>query len=178
MLVGCGHWSETSQVTADTEARDTGSAESGVETMGIQEILRYLPHRYPFLLLDKVTELVPNERIVALKNVTINEPFFMGHFPERPVMPGVMILEAMAQATGILAMKGMGQMPDSRSLYYFVGIDKSRFRHPVGPGDQLVLTVTQRRNARGVIKAGAEATVDGRSVAEAELMGALREVED
>lgn len=156
----------------------TADTESDTNTMGIQEILRYLPHRYPFLLLDRITELVPNERLVALKNVTINEPYFMGHFPERPVMPGVMILEAMAQATGILAMKGMGQMPDARSLYYFVGIDKSRFRHPVGPGDQLVIEVIQRRNARGVIKAGATATVDGRTVANAELMGALREVED
>ena len=147
-------------------------------TMGIQEILRYLPHRYPFLLLDRVTELVPNERIVVLKNVTINEPYFMGHFPDRPVMPGVMILEAMAQATGILAMKSMGQMPSAGSLYYFVGIDKSRFRHPVGPGDQLIIDVVQKRNARGVIKAAAEATVEGRVVATAELMGALREVED
>lgn len=145
--------------------------------MDIQEILRYLPHRYPFLLLDRVLECVPNEKLVALKNVTVNEPYFMGHFPNRPVMPGVMILEAMAQATGILAMKSLGRLPSADSLYYFVGIDKSRFRHPVGPGDQLILEVVQRRNARGVIKAGAVATVDGRTVAEAELMGALREVE-
>jgi 3-hydroxyacyl-[acyl-carrier-protein] dehydratase len=146
--------------------------------MEIGEILRYLPHRYPFLLLDRVLECVPNERLVALKNVTINEPYFTGHFPGRPVMPGVMILEAMAQATGILAMKSMEQMPSAQSLYYFVGIDKSRFRHPVGPGDQLIIEVVQRRNARGVIKAGALAKVEGKTVAQAELMGALREVED
>ena len=146
--------------------------------MEIGEILRYLPHRYPFLLLDRVLECVPNERLVALKNVTINEPQFTGHFPGRPVMPGVMILEAMAQATGILAMKSMEQMPSAQSLYYFVGIDKSRFRHPVGPGDQLIIEVVQRRNARGVIKAGALAKVEGKTVAQAELMGALREVED
>ena len=149
-----------------------------MNSMEIGEILRYLPHRYPFLLLDKVLECVPNERLVALKNVTINEPYFMGHFPERPVMPGVMILEAMAQATGILAMKGLGKMPTSESLYYFVGIDKSRFHQPVGPGDQLRIEIEQKRNARGVIKAGAIASVDGTTVAEAELMGALREAEN
>ena len=113
-----------------------------MNAMEIGDILRYLPHRYPFLLLDRVLECVPNERIVALKNVTINEPFFTGHFPERPVMPAVMILEAMAQATGVLAMKGLDQLPTEQSLYYFVGIDKSRFRQPVGPGDQLRIEVT------------------------------------
>lgn len=146
--------------------------------MDIGDILRYLPHRYPFLLLDRVLECVPNERLRALKNVTYNEPFFPGHFPGRPVMPAVMILEAMAQATGILAMRSMDRLPSATSVYYFVGIDGARFRQPVGPGDQLVLEVLQRRNARGVIKATATASVDARVVAEAEIMGALREVED
>lgn len=148
-------------------------------TMGIGDILKFLPHRYPFLLLDRVLEHVPGDRLKALKNVTINEPFFQGHFPGRPVMPGVLILEAMAQATGLLALDGVPQESiNEGSIYYFVGIDKARFRKPVMPGDQLILDITQRRNARGVIKASALATVDGKAAAEAEIMGALREVED
>lgn len=146
-------------------------------TMDIGTIMRYLPHRYPFLLIDRVLECVPNDQVRVLKNVTYNEPFFPGHFPNRPVMPAVMILEVMAQATGILAMRSLDRMPSENSVYYFVGIDKSRFRKPVVPGDQLVVTVEQRRNARGVIKAGARATVGDVVVAEAELMGALREVD-
>src|SRR2546426_8771076 len=111
----------------------------------IQEILRYLPHRYPFLLVDRVLEIIPNESIRALKNVTYNEPFFPGHFPERPLMPGVMIIEALAQAAGILAFVSSGVTPNHDTKFYFVGIDKARFRKPVEPGDQLVLTAQVER---------------------------------
>lgn len=144
--------------------------------MDISWVLKYLPHRFPFLMLDRVLECVPEERIVALKNVTINEPFFPGHFPNAPVMPAVLILEAMAQATGILALKSMDKLPSEDSMYYFVGVDKARFRKPVTPGDQLIITVTHQRHARGVWKVGCEATVDGQVVASADLMGALRDV--
>ncbi len=121
-----------------------------MNTLDIHEILNHLPHRYPFLLIDRVVDLVPGERLTALKNVTINEPFFPGHFPHRPVMPGVLILEAMAQATGILAFKTEDKLPDSNSLYYFVGIDNERFKQPVEPGDQLLLEVRLNRTRRGV----------------------------
>lgn len=148
-------------------------------TMDIGEILKFLPHRYPFLLLDKILDYSPNDRLTALKNVTINEPFFQGHFPGRPVMPGVLILETMAQATGVLALHGMPEhIANDNSIYYFVGIDKARFRKPVLPGDQLIIEVIQKRNARGVIKAETSASVDGQVVAQAEIMGAMREVED
>src|SRR6218665_2620029 len=110
--------------------------------MDIQEILKQLPHRYPFLLVDRVLELERNTRIKAIKNVTFNEPFFTGHFPHHPVMPGVLILEALAQATGILAFRSTNELPDDSTLYYFVGIDNARFKQPVKPGDQLLLTVT------------------------------------
>ncbi|NKC14781.1 MAG: 3-hydroxyacyl-ACP dehydratase FabZ [Gammaproteobacteria bacterium] len=143
--------------------------------MDIGEIMRFLPHRYPFLLIDRVLTCVPNAHLRAVKNVTFNEPFFLGHFPGRPVMPGVMILEVMAQATGILAMRSLEQLPSANSLYYFVGIDKSRFRQPVVPGDQLLVDITQKRYSRGVVKADAVARVDGKTVAEAALMGALRD---
>ena len=147
-------------------------------SMDMGQILKYLPHRYPFLLLDKVTKFVAGERLQALKNVTINEPFFQGHFPDRPVMPAVLILEAMAQATGILALHSMPeQVGNDQSIYYFVGIDKARFRKPVLPGDQLIIDILEKRNARGVIKADASASVDGKVVAQAEIMGALREVD-
>ena len=136
----------------------------------ISEILRYLPHRYPFLLIDRVTEIVHDERILAIKNVTINEPFFQGHFPHLPVMPGVLVLEAMAQAAGILSFASMGRYADSNSVYYFAGIDEARFKRPVSPGDQLVLDVRIARKFHGV------ATVDGQKVAEADLMCALREI--
>jgi 3-hydroxyacyl-[acyl-carrier-protein] dehydratase len=148
-------------------------------SMDIGEILRFLPHRYPFLLLDRVLEFTVNERLTALKNVTINEPFFQGHFPGRPVMPGVLILETMAQATGVLALHGMPEhVANDNSIYYFVGIDKARFRKPVLPGDQLIVEVVQKRKARGVIKADASASVNGVVVAQAEIMGAMRELED
>ena len=138
--------------------------------IGIVDILDLLPHAYPFALLDRVLENEPGERVVALKNVTYNEPFFPGHFPEAPVMPGVLILEVMAQATGILAMGARRE--DAR--YYIVGVDKARFRKPVVPGDQLIVDIRRLRSSRGVWKVRGEARVDGQVVATAELMGALR----
>ena len=142
--------------------------------LDIQELLQYLPHRHPMLLLDRITECEPGSHLVALKNVTINEPFFAGHFPERPVMPAVFILESMAQATGILALQTMGQKPDKDWMYYFVGVDKARFRTPVLPGDQLVLRVDLIKHSRGIWKVRCVASVGEKDVAEAELMGALR----
>ena len=134
----------------------------------INQIMDYLPHRYPFLLIDRVDEMVEESHVTALKNVTINEPFFQGHFPGQPVMPGVLILEALAQATGILA---FASMEDHRSkLYMLVGIDKARFRGQVGPGDQLVLQIKLKRNMRGIGMYECQATVDGKVVAEAEMM--------
>lgn len=145
--------------------------------MDIRQVLRYLPHRYPFLLIDRVLEWSPGDFLVAVKNVTYNEHFFQGHFPVEPVMPAVLILESMAQATSILALRTLPELSVAKSIYYFVGIDKARFRRPVGPGDQLVIDVRLRRSMRGIWKVGAEAKVDGRMVADAELMGALREIE-
>ena len=120
--------------------------------MDIHAILKQLPHRYPFLLVDRVLELQRNERILAIKNVTFNEPYFMGHFPGRPVMPGVLILEALAQAAGLLAFDAMGQVPDENNIYYFVGIDGARFKRPVEPGDQLHLEITIDRVRAGIWK--------------------------
>ncbi|MFT5392496.1 MAG: 3-hydroxyacyl-[acyl-carrier-protein] dehydratase [Gammaproteobacteria bacterium] len=145
--------------------------------MDIHEVLKFLPHRYPFVMLDRVLECTPGERLVALKNVTYNEHFFPGHFPREAVMPAVLILESMAQATGILAMKTLGGVPSDDSVYYFVGIDSARFRHPVTPGDQLLVEVEHQRRTRGIWRVGATARVDGKVVANATLMGALREVE-
>ncbi len=145
--------------------------------MDIREILSYLPHRYPFLLLDRVLEFEPNRRLLALKNVTINEHFFQGHFPKLPVMPAVLILEAMAQATGLLALRSMETPPSEDSVYYFVGIDKARFRKPVIPGDQLLIEVTREKTSRRVWKVGAVARVADSIVADAKIMGALREVD-
>ena len=138
--------------------------------MDIQAVLAQLPHRYPFLLVDRVIECVPGERIHAIKNVTVNEPFFGGHFPGRPVMPGVMILEALAQAAGILAFKTAGVVPNDKSVFYFVGIDEARFRRPVVPGDQLVLKATLERAIRGIWKFGTIAEVDGKEAASAKMM--------
>jgi 3-hydroxyacyl-[acyl-carrier-protein] dehydratase len=138
--------------------------------MDIQAVLAQLPHRYPFLLVDRVIECVPGERIHALKNVTVNEPFFPGHFPGRPTMPGVMILEALAQAAGILAFKTAGVVPDGNSRFYFVGIDDARFRRPVVPGDQLALKATFDRALRGIWKFTTVALVDGEEVASATMM--------
>ncbi len=139
-------------------------------TMDINAILKQLPHRYPFLLVDRVVECVPGKHITALKNVTINEPFFPGHFPHRPVMPGVMILEALAQAAGILAFRTADVIPDESTRFFFVGIDSARFRKPVEPGDQLILKATFQRAMRGIWKFGTVAEVDGREVCSAEMM--------
>ena len=142
--------------------------------MDTEQVLAYLPHRYPMLLVDRVLRCTPGESLLALKNVTINEPFFSGHFPGRPVMPAVLILELMAQATGILALRSLESWPPADSFYYFVGVDRARFRQPVTPGDQLLVEVRQMRVVRGVWKVRSEARVDDRIVADAELMGALR----
>lgn len=149
---------------------------ANVGSLDIHEILNHLPHRYPFLLVDRVVSLVPGESIHAYKNVTINEPFFVGHFPHHPVMPGVLIMEALAQAAGILSFKTMGEMPSEDSVFYFVGIDNCRFKKPVLPGDQLNLHVTIERNMRGIWKYKAVAKVDGAVAAEADLMCAKRDL--
>jgi 3-hydroxyacyl-[acyl-carrier-protein] dehydratase len=146
-------------------------------TMDIHAILKQLPHRYPFLLVDRVLDCRPGETLQAIKNVTINEPFFQGHFPQRPVMPGVIILEALAQATGLLAFATVGSTPDDNTLYYFVGIDKARFRKPVEPGDQLLMDVKLERHLKKVWKFSTRATVDGTLVASAEMMCAPSEFE-
>lgn len=143
--------------------------------MDIHEILQHLPHRYPFLLIDRVLDCEPGKNIVALKNVTINEPFFPGHYPHHPVMPGVLIVEAMAQAAAILSFKTMGSLPSDDSVYYFVGIDDARFKRPVGPGDQVIFKVEIQSNKRGIWKYGAVAEVDGKVVAEGNLMATLRD---
>ena len=143
--------------------------------MEIREILDYLPHRFPFLLIDRVLELEEGKRIVAVKNVAINEPFFQGHFPGNPVMPGVMILEALAQAAAILSFRNMHRESTKKLLYYFVGIDNARFKKPVTPGDQLILNVSMLRQVRGIGKFAAHATVDGVLVTEAELMCTIKE---
>lgn len=144
--------------------------------LNIHEVMKYLPHRYPFLLIDRVIDYVPGESLHAIKNVSVNEPHFPGHFPHHPVMPGVLIIEALAQATGILAFLTTDTMPEEDSLYYFAGIDNARFKQPVSPGDQLHLHVTVIREKRGIWKFGAEAKVDGKVVTSAELMCAKREV--
>ncbi|MBE0622228.1 MAG: 3-hydroxyacyl-ACP dehydratase FabZ [Burkholderiales bacterium] len=144
--------------------------------MNIQEILEYLPHRYPFLLIDRVIECELGKRIRALKNVSVNEPYFNGHFPYYKVMPGVLIVEAMAQAAAILSFRTMGIKPDDKSVYYFAGIDKARFKKPVMPGDQLVLEVSIVRNVRNVVKYAGKAYVGDTLVAEAELLCTLRPI--
>ena len=138
--------------------------------MDIHQILKHLPHRYPFLLVDRVLELETGKRIRALKNVTINEPFFTGHFPYRPVMPGVLVLEAMAQAAGILTFVTAGIYPDETTKFYFAGIDKARFRRPVLPGDQLRLEARLERRIRTIWKYSTSATVEGVEVVGADMM--------
>ena len=141
-----------------------------VLTMDIQEVMRRLPHRYPFLLVDRVLECISGQSIRAIKNVTINEPFFPGHFPARPVLPGVIIREALAQTAGILAFVTAGVYPDEKRELYFVGIDKARFRRPVLPGDQLILKATLERSLRGIWKFSTIAEVDGQEATSAEMM--------
>lgn len=146
-------------------------------TMDIHEILTRLPHRYPILLVDRVVELVKGERIRAIKNVSINEPFFLGHFPHRPVMPGVLILEAMAQAATLLALRSMDMVLDDKSVVYFAGIDGARFKRPVEPGDQLVLDVTLDRAKASIFKYTGKVYVGDDIACEAELMCTMRRIE-
>ncbi len=148
-----------------------------MNTLDIHEIMQHLPHRYPFQLLDRILDYEVGKTLTALKNVTNNEPYFQGHFPGRPIMPGVLILEAMAQATGILAFKTAGHVPDGSSLYYFVGIDSARFKQPVIPGDQLIIQVDFVKEKRGIWKFDGEARVDDNVVCSAVLMCAERDVE-
>nr|WP_090206274.1 3-hydroxyacyl-ACP dehydratase FabZ [Ectothiorhodospira magna] len=150
-----------------------------MDAMSIHEVLRYLPHRFPFLMVDRVTDVKPGESLEAIKNVSINEPYFPGHFPVRPVMPGVLILEALAQATGLLAFKTQEQRgeTDKQQLYLFVGIDEARFRRQVEPGDQLHLRVELLRVVRGIWRFNAEARVDGETVATATLMCAGKDLD-
>jgi 3-hydroxyacyl-[acyl-carrier-protein] dehydratase len=145
-------------------------------TMDIHEILTRLPHRYPFLLVDRVLEIEPGKSLRALKNVTMNEPFFAGHFPHRPVMPGVMILEALAQAAAILAFDNLGVRPDDKTVFYFAGIDRARFKRPVEPGDQLMLHVTLDRQKASIVKFSSVARVGEAVVAEADLLCTMRRV--
>ncbi|MBT5230173.1 MAG: 3-hydroxyacyl-ACP dehydratase FabZ [Methylococcales bacterium] len=144
--------------------------------MDINKIMSLLPHRYPFLLVDRVLEFEKDKYLIAQKNVSINEPFFQGHFPIRPVMPGVLIVEALAQATGLLGMESHPEETTENSLYLFVGIDKCRFKRPVEPGDQLILKVELIGGKRGIYKFKAEATVDGKVAATAEIMCTSREL--
>ncbi len=144
--------------------------------MDIHQIIRKLPHRYPFLLVDRVLELEKDVRIKALKNVTINEPFFNGHFPNRPVMPGVLMLEALAQASALLSFASEGEEPDGSRLYYFAGIDGARFKRIVEPGDQLILESKIERKKASIYKYSTRATVNGELAVEAELMCTVRSV--
>jgi 3-hydroxyacyl-[acyl-carrier-protein] dehydratase len=144
--------------------------------MDIHKILKQLPHRYPFLLVDRVLEIDKGKSIKALKNVTINEPFFVGHFPHRPVMPGVLMIEALAQAAALLSFDMMGTTPDDKTVYYFAGIDGARFKRPVEPGDQLVLNVTLDRMKAGIFKFKANAMVGEELAVEAELMCTMRTI--
>ena len=144
--------------------------------MDIHQILTKLPHRYPILLVDRVLEIEKGKRIKALKNVTINEPFFMGHFPHRPVMPGVLMLEAMAQAAALLAFDTLGVTPDDKTVYYFAGIDGARFKRPVEPGDQLIMDVTLDRMKSGIFKFKGTCRVGDAIACEAELMCTMRTI--
>lgn len=146
-------------------------------SMDIHEILEHLPHRYPFVLIDRIVSMELGKEITALKNVSINEPFFPGHFPHHPVMPGVLIVEAMAQAAAVLSFKTMGAKPSDDSVYYFAGIDSARFKKPVSPGDQIILNVKIDRILKGIWKYSGVARVDGAVVAEAEMMCILKTIE-
>ncbi|MSP86972.1 MAG: 3-hydroxyacyl-ACP dehydratase FabZ [Methylotenera sp.] len=151
--------------------------ETTSSSMDIHEILDHLPHRYPFVLVDRVISMELGKEITALKNVTINEPFFPGHFPYHPVMPGVLIVEAMAQAAAVLSFKTMGVKPNDDSVYYFAGIDSARFKKPVSPGDQIVLNVKIDRILKGIWKYSGVARVDGNVVAEAQMMCILKVID-
>jgi 3-hydroxyacyl-[acyl-carrier-protein] dehydratase len=149
-----------------------------MNTLDINQIKEYLPHRYPLLLVDRVLNWESGKSITAIKNVTINEEFFNGHFPHKPVMPGVMMIEAMAQTAALLSFLTMGHKPDHNSIVYFLGIDGARFKRPVEPGDQLKMEVEIIRAARGIYKYKAKGTVDGQLAVEAELMCTMRSASD
>ena len=144
--------------------------------MDIHQILKLLPHRYPILLVDRVLEIEPGKSIKALKNVTINEPFFMGHFPKHPVMPGVLMIEAMAQAAALLSFSTLGVTPDDKTVYYFAGIDGARFKRPVGPGDQMIMDVSLIRMKAGIFKYKGVTRVGDNIACEAELMCTMRTI--
>jgi 3-hydroxyacyl-[acyl-carrier-protein] dehydratase len=148
------------------------------KTLDIQQIKEYLPHRYPMLLVDRVLDWETGKSITAIKNVTANEEFFNGHFPHKPVMPGVLIIEAMAQTAAILSFMSIGLKPDTNSIVYFVGIDNTRFKRPVVPGDQLKMQIEVMRASRGIYKYKAVGTVDGQLAVEAELMCTIRNAAD
>lgn len=145
-------------------------------TLDIHQILKQLPHRYPILLVDRVVSIDPGKTITAIKNVTVNEPYFTGHFPHRPVMPGVLMVEAMAQVAALLSFATSGTVPDDKSVYYFAGIDGARFKRPVEPGDQLVMEVSLLRHKSGIYKFKGVARVDGEIACEAEIMCTMRSV--
>lgn len=149
-----------------------------MNSLDINQIKQYLPHRYPLLLVDRVLDWQSGASITAIKNVTINEEFFNGHFPHKPVMPGVLMIEALAQTAALLSFLTMNVKPDDNSVVYFIGIDGARFKRPVGPGDQLKMEVQILRNARGIWKYKAQASVDGQLAVEAELMCTMRDVAD
>lgn len=152
-------------------------AENAMNSMDIHEILEHLPHRYPFVLVDRVLSMELGKEIVAVKNVSVNEPYFPGHFPYHPVMPGVLIVEAMAQAAALLSFKTMGTKPTNDSVYYFAGIDSARFKKPVSPGDQIILNVKIDRILKGIWKYTGVAKVGDEVVAEANMMCILKAIE-
>ena len=145
--------------------------------MDVNAVLAHLPQRYPFIMVDRVKECEPGKRIVAVKNVSANEPFFPGHFPHRPIMPGVLILEAMAQAAGVLIFRTNNSMPDDKTVYYYVGIDNARFKKPVLPGDQLEIEVHFERQLRGIAKFNCSARVDGQVVAAATILCSMQSID-
>ena len=157
--------------------KDTVLEGAALEAVDIAGVMEMIPHRYPFLLVDRVVEIVPDRSAVGIKNVTINEPFFMGHFPHLPLMPGVLMLEALAQTAALLSFDAAGVTPDDKTVYYFAGIDGARFKRPVEPGDQLVMDVTLERAKAGIYKFKAIARVDGEVACEAELMCTMRRIE-
>ena len=161
-----------------TTTPETTESSCTKKCLDIHAIKQYLPHRYPMLLVDRVLDWEANKRITAIKNVTVNEEFFNGHFPHKPVMPGVLMIEAMAQTAAILSFLSIGVKPDENSVVYFVGIDNARFKRPVEPGDQLVMDVEILRVARGIWKYKGVARVDGNVAVEAELMCTMRSATD
>lgn len=159
----------------------TGESQPQAESMDIHQIKRYLPHRYPFLLVDRVDAVTPASRLEGLKNVTVNEPFFQGHFPQQAVMPGVLVVEALAQACGLLAFKTREAEPDQpqltgNELFYLVGVDRAKFKRPVEPGEQLWLSVALTRTVRGIWMFEGEARVDGEVAGSADIRCTMRDL--